>query len=81
MQLANNPNRHRPSLNLVATCIVAALATSVIAAVLSICMSPAAPAQTAAEFIEQCRQPVTSPFKENFACIHALAKDSKLYKN
>lgn len=50
-----------------------ALACAAILTILYATKDPAVPAQTAEQFLEQCSQPVASPFKENFACVHARA--------
>jgi hypothetical protein len=50
-----------------------ALAIAAIVTVLYVTQDPAVPSQAAEQFLEQCSQPVASPFKENFACVHARA--------
>lgn len=50
-----------------------ALAVTAIVTVLYVTKGPAVPSQAAEQFLEQCSQPVASPFKENFACVHGRA--------
>lgn len=50
-----------------------ALAIAAIVTVLYVTQDPAVPSQATEQLLEQCSQPVASPFKENFACIHARA--------
>jgi hypothetical protein len=53
-----------------------ALACVAILTILYVTRDPAVPAQTAEQFLEQCRAPVASPFKENLACAHGLANQN-----
>ncbi|RYF52276.1 MAG: hypothetical protein EOO38_00765 [Cytophagaceae bacterium] len=50
-----------------------ALAITAIVTVLYVIKDPAVPSQAAEQFLEQCSQPVASPFKKNFACVHGRA--------
>lgn len=50
-----------------------ALACAAILTILYVSKDPAVSSQAAEQFLEQCGQPVASPFKENFACVHARA--------
>ena len=50
-----------------------ALAITAIVTVLYVTKESPVPAQAAEQVLEQCSHPVASPFKENFACVHARA--------
>lgn len=50
-----------------------ALGITAIVTVLYATKDAAVPSQAAEQFLEQCSQPVASPFKENFACVHGRA--------
>lgn len=52
---------------------VYALAITAIVTVLYVTKESAVPEQAAEQFQERCSQPAASPFKENFACVHARA--------
>jgi len=79
MKSPTTQNHHRASVILITACLFTALAGVAITKALDTHKTSAA--QAAAEFVEQCRQPVTSPFKANLACVGALANDSVRYRN